>query len=64
MIMVTILAAALCAKDAALCEAAANAARGDLVKLEASYAKALAAGWSVGELKEPVSDADYAEATK
>ena len=50
--MATILAAALCAKDAALCEAAANAARGDLVKLEASCAKAMDAGWSVGELKE------------
>ena len=52
MIMATILAAALCAKDAALCGAAANAARGDLVKLESSYAKAMEAGWSVGELKE------------
>lgn len=45
-------ATALGAKDASLCEVAANAARGDLVKLEGAYAEARASGWTLGELKE------------
>ncbi len=80
---------ALTEKEKTLCSVAAATARGDLARLEASYALAYGAGWTTKELKEaatqlyaycgfpkalnalgvlykvaPVTDADYAEATK
>ena len=43
---------AMSEKDRTLVSVAAETARGDLVALERSYAAALAAGWTVQELKE------------
>ena len=79
MIMATILAAALCAKDAALCEAAVKMVPGSVVEIPAnvecwhgaaprSWFSHLAIECNPATNKntwlEPVSDADYSEATK